>query len=79
MIHLLSPHDVLKYFSVVVAYIATAIGSSGLIINAIPFGTDQMLEASSEEISSFNYSLVCLGYVHWHSQWLLHGKWLALY
>ena len=28
MIHLLSPHDVLKYISVVVAYIGTAIGSS---------------------------------------------------
>ena len=56
MIHFLSPHDVLKYVSIVVAYIGAAIGSSGLIINAIPFGTDQMLGASSEEISSF---------IHW--------------
>ena len=56
LIHFLSPHDVPKYVSIVVAYIGAAIGSSGLIINAIPFGTDQMLGASSEEISSF---------IHW--------------
>ena len=56
VIHLLSPHDALKYVSVVVAYVGTAIGSSGLMVNAIPFGTDQMLGASSEEISSF---------IHW--------------
>ena len=56
VIHFLSPHDALKYVSIVVAYIGTAIGSSGLMVNAIPFGTDQMLGASSEEIS---------GFVHW--------------
>ena len=56
MIHLLSPHSALKYISVVVAYIGTAIGSSGLMVNTIPFGTDQMLGASSEEISAF---------IHW--------------
>ena len=56
LIHLLSPHDVLKYISVVVAYIGTAIGWSGLMVNAIPFGTDQMLGASSDEISAF---------IHW--------------
>ena len=52
----LSSVDALKYISVVVAYIGTAIGSSGFIVNAVPFGTDQMLGASSEEISSF---------IHW--------------
>ena len=35
VIHLLSPHSALKYVSVVVAYIATAIGSSGLMVNTI--------------------------------------------
>ena len=79
MIHLLSPHDVLKYISIVVAFMCVTIGSPGLIVNAIPFGTDQMLGASSEEISSFIHCMVCLGYVHWHSQWLLCGKRLALY
>ena len=56
MIHLLSPHDALKYVSVVVAYACAIIGSTGLIVNVVPFGTDQMLGASSEEIS---------GFVHW--------------
>ena len=39
--------------SIVVAYV---IGSTGLIVNVVPFGTDQMVGASSEEISSF---------IHW--------------
>ena len=56
MIHLFSPHDVLKYISVVVVYVCVTIGSTGLIVNAVPFGTDQLLGASSEEISAF---------VHW--------------
>ena len=56
MIHLFSPHDVLKYVSVVVVYVCVTIGSTGLIVNAVPFGTDQLLGASSEEISAF---------VHW--------------
>ena len=64
VIHSLSSVDALKYISVVVAYIGTAIGSSGFIVNAVPFGTDQMLGASSEEISSFIHCMVCLGYVH---------------
>ena len=53
MIHLFSPHDVLKYILVVVVYVCVTIGSTGLIVNAVPFGTDQLLGASSEEISSF--------------------------
>ena len=52
----LSSVDALKYISIVVAYIGTAIGSSGFIVNAVPFGTDQMPGASSEEIGSF---------IHW--------------
>ena len=56
MIYTLSAHDVLKYISVVVAYACVTIGSTGLIVNAVPFGTDQMLGASSDEISAF---------VHW--------------
>ena len=65
MIHLLSPHDVLKYISVVVAYIGTAIGWSGLMVNAIPFGTDQMLGASSDEISAF---------IHWFVWAMFTGR-----
>ena len=56
VIHSLSSVDALKYITIVVAYIGTAIGLSGFIVNAVPFGTDQMLGASSEEISSF---------IHW--------------
>ena len=55
-IHLFSPHDILKYISVVVVYVCVTTGSTGLIVNAVPFGTDQLLGASSEEISAF---------VHW--------------
>ena len=43
-------------FSIVIAYACAIIGSTGLIVNVVPFGTDQMLGASSEEISAF---------VHW--------------
>ena len=58
MIHLLHPPgtDALKYISAVAAYICVTTGSSGLIVNAISFGTDQMQGASSEEISAF---------IHW--------------
>ena len=53
VIHLFSPHDVLKLISIVVGFMCVTIGSPGLIVSAVPFGTDQMLGASSEEISSF--------------------------
>ena len=56
VIYSLSSLDSLKYISVVVAYASVTIGSTGLIVNAIPFGTDQMLGASSDEISAF---------IHW--------------
>ena len=56
VIYSLSSLDSLKYISVVVAYACITIGSIGFIVNAVPFGTDQMLGASSEEISSF---------IHW--------------
>ena len=56
MIHTLSSHNALKYISVIVAYACVIIGLSGLNVNAIPFGTDQMLGASSDEISAF---------IHW--------------
>ena len=56
LIYLVCPHDALKYVSLIVAYTCVAIGSPGLIVNAVPFGTDQMLGASSEEISAF---------IHW--------------
>ena len=56
LIYSLSSVDALKYISIVVAYACVTIGSSGLSVNAIPFGTDQMLGASSEIISAF---------IHW--------------
>ena len=58
LIHLFHPlnTDALKYISVVATYICVTTGSSGLIVNAVPFGTDQMQGASSEEISAF---------IHW--------------
>ena len=46
----------LKYISIVVAFMCVTIGLPGFIVNAVPFGTDQMLGASSEEIGSF---------IHW--------------
>ena len=68
MIYLLSPHDALKYVSIVVAYACVTIGSTGLIVNAVPFGTDQMLGASSEEIS---------GFVHWFVWAMYTGRGLS--
>ena len=56
MIYSLSPHNALKYISVIIAYACVTIGLSGLNVNVIPFGTDQILGASSEEISAF---------IHW--------------
>ena len=57
--------------SVVVAYIGTAIGSSGLMVNTIPFGTDQMLGASSEEISAFIHWFVWAMYTGMASGYIL--------
>ena len=56
VIYSLSSVDALKYVSIVVAYACVTIGYVGFIVNAIPFGTDQMLGASSEIISAF---------IHW--------------
>jgi len=55
LFHLLNT-DALKYISAVATYVCVTTGSSGLIVNAVPFGTDQMQGASSEEISAF---------IHW--------------
>ena len=64
VIHLLHPQstDALKYVSAVVAYVCVSAGSSGLIVNAISFGTDQMPGASSDEISAF---------IHWFA-WAMY-------
>jgi len=45
VIHLFCPlsTDALKYISAVAAYICVTTGSSGLIVNAVSFGRDQML------------------------------------
>ena len=56
VIYSLSSVDALKYVSIVVAYACVTIGGRGFMVNAVPFGTDQMLGASSEEISAF---------IHW--------------
>ena len=65
VIHLLHPPstDALKYVSAVVVYICVTTGSSGLIVNAVSFGTDQMPGASSDEISAF---------IHWFV-WALYS------
>ena len=65
VIHLLHPlsTDALKYVSAVVAYVCVTAGSSGLIVNAVPFGTDQMPGASSDEISAF---------IHWFA-WAVYS------
>ena len=65
MIYSLSSVEALKYISIVVAYACVKIGWSGLSVNAIPFGTDQMLGAPSEKISAF---------VHWFA-WLITLAW----
>jgi len=71
VIHLLHPvrgdrdpvrGDALKYVSAVVAYVCTITGSAGLTVNVVPFGTDQMPGASSEEISAF---------IHWFA-WVVY-------
>jgi len=54
LLHLLNT-DALKYISAVATYVCVTTGLSELIVNAVPFGTDQMPGASSEEISAFIY------------------------
>lgn len=48
--------SVLSYIAYSLAYVVVLFGYSGITVIALPFGTDQMLEAPSEEISA---------YVHW--------------
>ena len=55
----LSETDNILYYSVIVfAAIVFTIGSTVFAVNAVPFGTDQMLDASTDEISAFIYWLV---------------------
>ena len=53
------------YYSVThaLAAIVFIIGHSAFIVNTLPFGTDQMLDASTEEISAFIHWLVWCLYV----------------
>ena len=67
ILHLLSPHDVLWYISVVADACVTIGSTSGLIVIAVPFGTGQMLGKKCL------CSLVCLGLLYQSSQWS-HGK-----
>ena len=50
--------NILYYSVMVLAAIVFTIGHSAFIVNAVPFGTDQMLDASTDEISAFIYWLV---------------------
>ena len=68
----LSSVDALKYISVVVAYACVTIGSTGLIVNAIPFGIDQMLGESSEEITAFIHWFVWAMYVGLASGYMIN-------
>ena len=52
-----SPLTSTQCTSVVVVYACGTIGSTGLIVNAVPLGTDQLLGTPSEEISSFAHAL----------------------
>ena len=55
----LSGTESILYYSVIVfAAIVFTLGSSALVVNVVPFGTDQMLDASAEEISAFIHWLI---------------------
>lgn len=53
---LTNPQSVLSCIAYLLVYVLVLFGYSGITVIALPFGTDQMLEAPSEEISA---------YVHW--------------
>ena len=53
---LTNTQSVLSYIAYSLAYVLVLVGCSGITVIALPFGTDQMLESPSEEISA---------YVHW--------------
>ena len=55
--------NILYYSVMVLAAIVFTIGHSAFIVNTLPFGTDQMLDASAEEISAFVYWFVWSVYV----------------
>jgi len=58
----------LSYIAYLLAYVLVLVGYSGINVIALPFGTDQMLEAPSEEISA---------YVHWFVWTWFAGKGLS--
>ena len=54
---------ILHYSVMVLAAIMTTLGFSAFIVNTLPFGTDQMPDASAEEISAFVWSSYGIGNV----------------
>ena len=50
--------SILYYSIMVLAAIVFTLGFSAFLVNAIPFGTDQMPDASTEELSAFVYWFV---------------------
>ena len=72
VIYSLSSVEALKYISIVVAYACVKIGWLGLSVNAIPFGTDQMLGASSEIISAFIHWFVWAMYTGMASGYMIN-------
>ena len=52
----------LHHSTVVIATVVLTIGFAVFIVNLIPFGTDQMPEASGKEMSTFIHWLVCVLY-----------------
>ena len=55
--------NILYYSVMVLATTVFILGISGFAVNALPFGTDQMLDSSTEEISAFVYWFVWALYV----------------
>ena len=53
---------ILHYSVMVLAAIVITLGYSAFLVNAVPFGTDQMPDASTEEISAFVYWFVWSSY-----------------
>ena len=58
----------LNYTAMVLAGVFITIGFTAFIVNALPFGTDQMPDASSEEISAF---------IHWFVFAIFSGESIA--
>ena len=54
--------SILNYTALLPFSVISIIGYSGFIVSAVPFGTDQMLDAPSEEVSAFIYWFIWVWY-----------------